>query len=102
MPFALRRERPRACQPVRARSVMGVHVPAQLEVQDRVGKLADLDEQIAEMHKRLEKQLLQQLDTQERLRCTASFMLSLLIACAGTKMIAVLHSKGVIAQTLSA
>ena len=44
------------------------HVPVQLEVQDRVSKMADLDEQIAEMHKRLEKQLLQQLETQELLR----------------------------------
>ena len=43
---------------------------AQLEVQERVGVLADLDEQVAEMHKRLEKQLLQQLDTQEALRCS--------------------------------
>ena len=32
--------------------------------------LADLDEQVGEMHKRLEKQLLQQLDTQEALRCS--------------------------------
>ena len=53
-----------------------MHVAVQLEVQDRVGKMADLDEQLAEMHKRLEKQLLQQLDTQELLRSTASLMLS--------------------------
>ena len=48
---------------------MGGSVSVQLEVQDRVGKQADLDEQLAEMHKRLEQQLLQQLDTQELLRC---------------------------------
>jgi len=47
------------------------HVPVQLEVQDRVSKMADLDEQMAEMHKRLEKQLLQQLETQELLRCAS-------------------------------
>lgn len=41
---------------------------AQLEVQDRVGILADLNEQIAEMHKQLEKQLLQQLEAQDLLR----------------------------------
>ncbi len=54
---------------------MQLHASVQLEVQDRVGKMADLDEQLAEMHKRLEKQLLQQLDTQELLRCTAPLML---------------------------
>ncbi len=47
-----------------------MYAAVQLEVQDRVGKMADLDEQLAEMHKRLEKQLLQQLDTQELLRST--------------------------------
>ena len=36
--------------------------------------LADLDEQIAEMHKRLEKQLMQQLETQELLRYMPSFL----------------------------
>ena len=46
----------------------------QLEVQDRVNTLADLDEQIAEMHKRLEKQLLQQLEAQELLRYMPSFV----------------------------
>lgn len=54
--------------PALCTSLMGVFVSVQLEVQDRVGKMADLDEQLAEMHKRLEKQLLQQLDTQELLR----------------------------------
>ena len=49
---------------------MGLGVAVQLEVQERVGALADLDEQVADMHKRLEKQLLQQLDTQEALRCS--------------------------------
>ena len=51
-----------------------MHVCVQLEVQDRVNTLADLDEQIAEMHKRLEKQLLQQLETQELLRYMPSFV----------------------------
>lgn len=49
-------------------------VCVQLEVQDRVSMLADLDEQIAEMHKRLEKQLMQQLETQELLRYMPSFV----------------------------
>lgn len=40
----------------------------QLEAQEQVSTLSDLDEQMAEMHKRLEKQTLQQLDTQELLR----------------------------------
>ncbi|BDA49596.1 hypothetical protein COCOBI_14-2150 [Coccomyxa sp. Obi] len=40
----------------------------QLEIQDRVGILADLKEQIEEKHRQLEKQLLQQLDVQELLR----------------------------------
>ena len=59
---------------------------AQLEVQERVSTLADLDEQVAELHKRLEKQLLQQLDTQEALRCSC---LAAKIAghfCAGSPM----------------
>ena len=57
----------------------GVHLSVQLEVQDRVGKMADLDEQLAEMHKRLEKQLLQQLDTEELLRYSESCMLLLVV-----------------------
>lgn len=40
----------------------------QSEVQDRVGSLADINEQIAEIHKQLEKQLLQQLEAQDQLR----------------------------------
>ena len=64
-----------ACQLCAARRVMGAHVSVQLEVQDRVGKMADLDEQLAEMHKRLEKQLLQQLDTEELLRYSVPLML---------------------------
>lgn len=47
-----------------------MRVVLQLEVQDRVGIIADLKEQIEEKHKQLEKQLLQQLDVQELLRCT--------------------------------
>lgn len=40
-----------------------------MQVQDRVSILADLKEQIEEKHKQLEKQLLQQLEVQELLRC---------------------------------
>ncbi len=47
-----------------------MHVAIQLQVQDRVGMLADLKEQIEDKHMQLEKQLLQQLEVQELLRCT--------------------------------
>lgn len=47
----------------------------QLEVQDRVGILADLKEQIEEKHRQLEKQLMQQLDVQELLRYHRTILL---------------------------